>query len=177
MLGRSLLVCVALAGCGVRSYALEVEPGEHVILDDGVNGDVRCDRGTLLLPARAVINGALDARYCVLKIAGTVNGPLTADGGIVHVVDALTINGDLTVSDARELVVSGADFNGGAEVRRTHVVHVVASGFNGSGTFEDNGELDIRDSAFNGELEIRGSTSCVEHDNTTNGAIVAADCR
>jgi len=154
---RAILWCVFLGACGLDRPALEVLPGETVRLDEGVNGDVACERGTLHLPAGSVINGWLDGDHCVLKIEGTVNGSITVHGGIVHVFDVRSVNGPLDVSGAFD-------------------VHIASSNFNGDGRVTGNRAVVVVGTSFNGELAIRNNGSCVAGNNSTNGGLLEASC-
>jgi hypothetical protein len=177
---RSVLWCgllaASLGACRIGAPELEVKPGEHVTLENGVNGDVGCDRGSIYLPASESINGDLDSSYCVLKVAGTVNGSITAHGGIIHVLDVLSINGELAVRGAHEVFVTGSDFNGGLDVEDSRSVVVLSTGFNGDGEVFGNGDVEIWDNSFNGSLTIRDSGSCTASNNDTNGTLFATDC-
>jgi hypothetical protein len=171
-----MVACVLAGGC-MQSTAAQIGPNDYVRLDQGANGDVTCDRGTLYLPADASINGDLDASDCALKIEGLVNGSITASGGLVHVLAVPSVNGDLEVHDADEVVVLGSLFNGGADVENTRTVTITDSNYNNDGTFDGNGVVDIEDTFFNGSLEISGSQSCRQTGNQTNGSLDVSGCR
>ena len=160
----------------MQSAAAQIGPNDYVRLDQGANGDVTCDGGTLYLPAEASINGDLDATDCTLKIEGLVNGSITATGGLVHVFAVPSVNGALDVRDASEVVVLGSLFNGGADVENTHVVTVTDSTFNNDGTFDGN-VVDVEYTFFNGSLQITGSQSCTQTGNQTNGSLDVSGCR
>ena len=150
------IACAVLGGC-VLDPAVQVKPNETVVLQDGANGDVTCQQGTLSLPITASINGKIEAHYCVIEIDGTVNGSISTTGGILHVFDVGDVNGELEVHDAYELVVSSSQFNGGATVDGTRSVTIVNSG-------------------FNGDVSISGADSCDVSNNRANGSYVAAGC-
>lgn len=168
------MMCVLLAG-GCTRTALELHAGDDRTLGD-VNGSVSCDRATLYLPANALINGDLDATYCVLKIVGTVNGAITAHGGIVHVIGADTINGELSVDGAHEVIASNSSFNGGLDVESSETVRILASDFNGDGVLANNASVDVEDTFFNGDIDIHGNALCAVADNSLNGTRSESGC-
>lgn len=168
---RALAWCVLLGGCGLGQPAFQVKPGDNVRLDQGVNGDVGCDTGTLYLPSSSLINGALDGTDCIFKIEGTVNGPITAHGGVVHVLDVPTVNGPLAVSNALEVYVVGTGFNGELDVEDSHNVTIQASRFNGDGTVTGNDNVILEGTSFNGSLTVRSNATCVAANNSTNGGL------
>jgi len=151
---RWIAACLLATGC---MDAVSVGPNDNVRLDNGVNGDVSCDRGHVQLPEGTSINGSFDASYCVVDIFGSINGSITVTGGILHVIDVPSVNGELDVSDAYELVVDNSQFNGGADIEGTLHVSVTNSGFNGS-------------------VEIDGVKDCTEANNRANGSLVASNC-
>jgi hypothetical protein len=152
----SMIAYALLGACGLDP-AVRIGQNEYVRLDQGANGDVACDYGTLYLPSGASINGELDGTYCVLKIAGTINGPITVTGGILHLIDVPSVNGELDVSGAYELVVVNSQVNGDADIERTRTVT-------------------IADSSFNGSLSISDSSACAASNVHANGSIVASGC-
>jgi hypothetical protein len=155
----------------------QVGQGQTLMLDDtnGVNGDVSCDGGTINMPTEGWINGTLDANDCVLKISGTINGSLTATGGVVHVIDATSVNGQLTVTSAFEVVIAGTGFNGGADVESSVTVTVTDTDFNGDGEFTGD-TVSVTDAEFNGSLTVSGSKACSESGNSLNGSLSASGC-
>ncbi len=174
---RSSLWCACLAACGLGSPAVDVKPGEHLTLSTGVNGDVRCDGGAIDLPVSASINGDLDSSDCELKIAGIVNGAITATGGLVHVIDVPSVNGALTVDGAYEVYVAGSDVNGGLDIEHSGKVAVLQSRFNGDGNIVYNGDIEVDGNSFNGSLTIQQAASCSAGNNDTNGTLSVADCQ
>ena len=179
-----LFACALAGGCVAASEppggappAVQVGPQDYVRLDQGANGNVSCDQGTIYLPPGASINGELDATDCSLKIEGIINGKITASGGLLHVFEVVTINGSIAVRDADEVIVLGSQVNGGADVEQTRTVTVTDSSFNATGTFLGNGAVDLENTFFNGSLEISGSASCKESGNRTNGTLDVSGCQ
>jgi len=154
---QTMIACVLLGGC-VVDPAVRVGMDETIVLDQGANGDVTCQQGTLTVPAEASINGEIQAHYCVMEIAGTVNGSISTTGGILHVADVGSINGGLDVHDAYELIVTDSEFNGGASIDGTLTVLLGNVG-------------------FNGDVDISGVDTCEATDVRANGSYAASGCR
>lgn len=158
MVRLAVVVCGLFVGaCGGLDPATKVGPNENVQFDNGVNGSVSCDRGSVNLPSGATINGDLDLSYCVVKVEGSVNGSITMTGGILYVISSPTVNGELDVKDGYELEVIDSQFNGGADVENTR-------------------NVTIENSDFNGDIQIHGAETCQAGGNRANGSIVAANC-
>ena len=173
---RSFAWCVLLGACGLGQPALEVKPGDNVRLDESVNGDVSCNTGTLYLPSSSLINGTLDGTDCVMKIEGTINGPITAHGGVVHVLDVPTVNGPLDIDHGLEVYVVGTGFNGELTVEDSHNVTIQASRFNGDGTVTGNDNVMLEGTSFNGSLTVRNNATCIAGGNSTNGGSLESSC-
>lgn len=176
---RAFPYIVALGLClpGCFQPALEVGPGENVVVDEPLNGDLSCDGGNVMLEPGASVNGDLLATDCSVIMFASANGWVHASGGKrLYISGAGSINGEVEAIDVRYVEIQDTSFNGGLRVEGAWRAEISNSGFNGGGRVRQSGDVAVFGNRFNGDLTIDETGSCAEGDNLTNGGVSATDC-
>lgn len=177
-----ITLCVAIV-CGIAACSgvgfdpeLEVGPGDTVYVEEGVNGDVACNGGTLVVRPNVSINGTIESTNCILKVFASNNGDIIVDGGgLVYIESVTTINGAFEATGVRTIQIYGSSFNGGLSVADSGLVEVIDSHFNGDMTIENSLDVVVLDNDLNGDLTIDGAQTCTESNNGA-GEVTAANC-
>jgi hypothetical protein len=173
LLGLILVTSIMATGC--FSPELELGPGDVVVVDDIVNGDIYCEGGKLTILSSATVNGEIIANGCALKMFTGNNGDITMNGGpIFYIEGAYANNGGLETTGVGAVHVSNSSFNGDGYIAGSVDVTVVGSSFNGDLDVINNVAVYAVENRANGDITIRGD-SCVANGNDPNGSV--SECR